>query len=105
MQQLPGEGKEAVQGRRGKCGLSQGNRLWLLNYELNWQRAMAAARRQLPPGLACQVASLPLLPVPPLSLLPHPLRHLLGVKNYFSRFFTAFSAFVGFGFNGFLNAN
>lgn len=90
---LGGKGAAAL-GRRGKCGLSQGNRLWLLNYELNWQQAMArrlhgnysAARlARLPPAFASCASS---VPATLLCLL-------LGVKNYFSRFFPRlFTAFL-----------
>lgn len=85
-----GEKGAAVQGRRGKCGLSQGNRLWLLNYELNWQQASAAASRQLLRGQACQVASLPLLPVPPLCLV-HSSVSSWALKIIFHVFFHVYS--------------
>lgn len=86
---LGGKGAAAL-GRRGKCGLSQGNRLWLLNYELNWQQAMA--RRLHGNYSAARLARLPLLPVPPLCLLPS-CASSWALKIIFHVFFHVYSRF------------
>lgn len=88
-----------------ECGLCQGNRLWLLNYELNWRQQLLEPAT---PGycLRCAFLSLSLLLSLSASKRSKSVEIIFHVFfHVYSRFFSSCVAFVGFGFNGFLNAN
>lgn len=73
-----------------ECGLCQGNRLWLLNYELNWRQQLLEPAT---PGYCLRCAFLS-LSLPYLSLsLSFCLKAQQKRWNYFSRFFHVYSRF------------